>query len=69
MCNRFRVSATQMEIAKPLDFPIDNLMPEPEPLPPPELFPKKIGWIVRGVSQFCLCWKHPPSEGNCRRLP
>jgi len=24
-------------------------MPEPEPLPPPELFPKRIGWIVRQV--------------------
>ena len=47
MCNRYRVSAKQMEIAKQFGFPIDTLMPEPEPLPPPELFPKKIGWIVR----------------------
>ena len=47
MCNRYRVSAKQMEIAKQFGFPIDKLMPEPEPLPPPELFPKKIGWIVR----------------------
>jgi putative SOS response-associated peptidase YedK len=22
-------------------------MPDPEPLPPPELFPKKLGWVVR----------------------
>ena len=47
MCNRYRVSAKQMEIAKKFGFPIDKLMPEPEPLPPPELFPKKSGWIVR----------------------
>jgi putative SOS response-associated peptidase YedK len=47
MCNRYRVSAKQMELAERYGFDIDKLMPEPDPLPPPELFPKKPGWIVR----------------------
>ena len=47
MCNRYRVTAKQMEIARQFGFPVDKLMPEPEPLPPPELFPRKNGWIVR----------------------
>ena len=47
MCNRYRVSAKQIEIAKRYGFEVDQLMPEPEHLPPPELFPKKLGWVVR----------------------
>lgn len=41
------ISLRNAKIAKQFGFPIDKLMPEPEPLPPPELFPKKNGWIVR----------------------
>ena len=47
MCNRYRMTAKQQELA--LKFGIDPalIMPEPDPLPPPELFPKRIGWVVR----------------------
>ena len=47
MCNRYRVSAKQIEIARRYGFDTGKLMPEPDPLPPPELFPKRAGWIVR----------------------
>lgn len=47
MCNRYLVSAKQPELAKRYGFDVDKLMPEPDLLPPPELFPKKPGWIVR----------------------
>ena len=47
MCNRYRVSAKQYEVAARYGFPLDKLMPEPGHLPPGELFPKKPGWIVR----------------------
>lgn len=47
MCNRYRMSAKQAEVA--LAFGIDPalILPEPGPLPPPELFPKRFGWVVR----------------------
>ena len=47
MCNRFRVSARQEEIARRFGFPAELLFPEPEHLPPPELFPKRPAWVVR----------------------
>ena len=47
MCNRYRVSAKQLDLAKQYGFPVDQLMPDPERMPSPELFPKKPGWIVR----------------------
>jgi putative SOS response-associated peptidase YedK len=47
MCNRYRVSAKQLELAKTYGVDPDRLMPDPDPLPPPELFPKRTGWIVR----------------------
>lgn len=47
MCNRYRVSAKQMELAKRYGFDVSKLFPEPEPLPLPELFPKRPAWIVR----------------------
>ena len=55
MCNRFRVSAKQLEIAERYGVDPATLFPEPDPLPPPELFPKRFGWVVR-------------SEGGQRRL-
>ena len=47
MCNRYRVSAKQIEIARRYGIDPADLMPEPERLPPPELFPKRDGWVVR----------------------
>jgi len=41
MCNRYRVTAKQIEIARQFGFDIGRLMPEPDALPPPELFPKR----------------------------
>lgn len=45
MCNRYRANAKQFELAQ--RYGIKGVMREPEPLPPPELFPKRIGWVVR----------------------
>ena len=47
MCNRYRVSAKQIDLAKQYGFDVGKLMPEPERMPPPELFPKKAGWMIR----------------------
>ena len=49
MCNRYRMSAKQAELAQCFGIDPALIMPEPEPLPPPELFPKRSGWIVRQV--------------------
>ena len=63
MCNRYRMSAKQTEVA--LRFGIDPalIMPEPGPLPPPELFPKRMGYIVRkesGARILAMSWGFPP---------
>jgi putative SOS response-associated peptidase YedK len=64
MCNRYRMSAKQAEVA--LRFRIDPrlIMPEPEPLPPPELFPKRIGYVVRKENGArvldTMMWGFPP---------
>ena len=64
MCNRYRMSAKQAEVA--LRFGIDPalIMPEPEPLPPPELFPKRIGYVVRKENGArildTMTWGFPP---------
>ena len=47
MCNRFRVTAKQIEIARRYGVDPASLFPEPETLPLPELFPKRMGWVVR----------------------
>jgi putative SOS response-associated peptidase YedK len=47
MCNRYRVSAKQLELAQKYGIDPATLFPDPEPLPPPELFPKRHGWTVR----------------------
>lgn len=47
MCNRYRMSAKQVELAERFGVDPKYIMPEPEPLPPPELFPKRSGWVVR----------------------
>jgi putative SOS response-associated peptidase YedK len=64
MCNRYRMTAKQAEVA--LRFGIDPslTMPEPERLPPPELFPKRLGWVVRqdagGRVLDVMSWGFPP---------
>jgi putative SOS response-associated peptidase YedK len=64
MCNRYRMSAKQVEVA--IRFGIDPalIMPEPERLPPPELFPKRAGWVVRkqeGARVLdVMTWGFPP---------
>lgn len=47
MCNRYRMSAKQVEVA--IQFGIDPavILPEPGPLPLPELLPKRLGYVVR----------------------
>ena len=63
MCNRYRVSAKQLDLAKQYGFPVDQLMPDPERMPPPELFPKKPGWVVRkhdgALSLEVMTWGIP----------
>jgi hypothetical protein len=43
MCNRFRVTAKQLDLATRCGVDPADLMPDPERLPPPELFLKKAG--------------------------
>src|SRR5438309_8921470 len=63
MCNRYRVSAKHIEIAQRYGIDPADLMPEPERLPPPELFPKRDGWVVRqqdgGRSLEVMRWGVP----------
>jgi putative SOS response-associated peptidase YedK len=46
MCNRYRMSAKQLELAAAFGIDISKLLPE-EQMPPPELFPQRPGLIVR----------------------
>lgn len=45
MCNRFRMTAKQAELAA--RFGITSPYPEDETYPVPELFPKRMAWVVR----------------------
>ena len=45
MCNRYRITAKQAEIAQ--RFGVIPPYPEDVTFPPPELFPKREGWVVR----------------------
>ena len=66
MCNRYRMSAKQAELA--ISFGLDPtvIMPEPSPLPPPELFPKRMAWVVRkedgARSLDVMTWGFPPPQ-------
>jgi hypothetical protein len=44
MCNRYRMSAKQVDFAARCG--IDGPFPEDETFPPPELLPKRMGWVV-----------------------
>ncbi len=43
MCNRFRVTAKQIEIARRYGVDPASLFPEPETLPLPDLSPTRMG--------------------------
>jgi putative SOS response-associated peptidase YedK len=64
MCNRYRMSAKQAEVARRFGVDPTLIMPEPERLPPPELFPKRLGWVVRKEdgTRFldAMTWGFPP---------
>lgn len=47
MCNRFRMTAKQAELAA--GYGITVPYPEDVTLPPPELFPKRPAWVVRAL--------------------
>jgi putative SOS response-associated peptidase YedK len=71
MCNRYRMSAKQAELAQRFGIDPALIMPEPEPLPPPELFPKRTGWVVRqeGGARVLdtMTWGFPPPQAG--RVP
>lgn len=64
MCNRYRMTAKQAELALRFGIAPELILPEPERLPPPELFPKRLAWVVRkqdGARALDLMtWGFPP---------
>lgn len=63
MCNRFRMTASRIELLK--RFSIDGQAEiDPVGLPPPELFPKRPAFVVKqadGVRQLAVMrWGFPP---------
>lgn len=46
MCNRYRMSAAQIDLAR--RYGVEPIYPEDATFPPPELFPKREAWVVRG---------------------
>lgn len=61
MCNRYRMSAKQSELAAKFGF---RIVPDPDPLPPPELFPRRAAWVVRNLDSLpaaeVMTWGFPP---------
>lgn len=45
MCNRYRMTAKQAELAR--RFGVEVPYPEDQSFPPDELFPKRMAWVVR----------------------
>jgi putative SOS response-associated peptidase YedK len=45
MCNRYRMTAKQAELAA--RFGVASPYPEDVTFLPPELFPKRLAWVVR----------------------
>ena len=68
MCNRYRMTASQAEIALRFGINPKLIMPEPERLPPPELFPKREAFVVRdedGQRRLdVMTWGFPPPGGS-----
>ena len=48
MCNRYRMTAKQAELAR--RYGIEPIYPEDLTVPPPELFPNRPAWVVRDLS-------------------
>lgn len=65
MCNRYRMTARQAEVARV--FGVVPPCPEDVTLPPPELFPKRPAWVVRqenGERRLdVMTWGFPPPAG------
>lgn len=64
MCNRYRMTAARADLARRYGIDLAIIMPEPERLPPPELFPKREGWVVRKENGSrmldVMTWGFPP---------
>lgn len=64
MCNRYRMTAKQAELAAKFGIDPTLIMPEPERLPPPELFPKRLAYVVREEdgkrALDAMAWGFPP---------
>lgn len=63
MCNRYRMTAKEAELAR--SFGIEPPYPEEVTIPPPELFPKRPAWVVRrddaGDRRLdVMTWGFPP---------
>ncbi len=73
MCNRYRMTAKQAEVA--IQFGVDPalIMPEPGPLPPPELFPKRQAYVVRKEDAnrllHVMTWGFPLPRRAAHPLP
>ena len=66
MCNRYRLSASQREIAE--RYGVELPYPEDVTFPPGELFPKRSAWIVTntdaGRALDIAIWGFPPPKGG-----
>ncbi len=67
MCNRYRMTASRIELLK--RFSIDGAAEiDPVSLPPPELFPKRSGWTVRQAAATrvlaTMRWGFAPPAGG-----
>lgn len=62
MCNRYRMSARDVDLAVAMGLPVPFV--DPPTLPPPELFPKRPAYVVReaeGARQLdVMTWGFPP---------
>ncbi len=47
MCNRYRMTAARRDLLIRMGVDPATIAPEFERLPPPELFPKRDGWVIR----------------------
>lgn len=72
MCNRYRITAARAAIAARFGV---TVYPDADTLPQPELFPKRIGWVVRQIDGQRILnqmqWGVPSDRGpvtNVRNL-